>query len=384
MARKNSLSELATLGQSVWLDYIRRDLLCSAEFARLLDEDGLRGMTSNPTIFEKAIAGSGDYDQQLHDLVLSGKPTAGIYEALTQADIRMAADALRPLYDATEGGDGYVSYEVSPLLSRDARGTVAEAQRFFAAIDRPNLMIKVPGTAEGTPAIEELITQGRNINVTLMFSMRHYDAVAEAYIRGLERRVAAGRPVDRIASVASVFVSRIDTLVDRRLDDLGKASADERIAALHGKAAVANAKLIYGRFREAFGGERFKQLAAKGAHPQRPLWASTGTKNPAYSDIMYVEQLIGAETVNTMPPATMNAFRDHGHARPTIEEGIDEARRVVHEFARLGIDLDDAGETLQKEGELAFAKSFDDLLRIIEKRRSELLAAKGVHPEQQG
>jgi transaldolase len=370
----NPLRRLKDLGQSVWLDYIRRDLLSSPEFRRMIDEDGLDGMTSNPTIFDKAIDGSSDYDAQLKELVRADKSIDDIYEALTTTDIKAAADKLRPIYDSSEGRTGYVSYEVSPLLAHDTDGTVAAAHRYFKMIDRPNLMIKVPSTPAGIPAIEQLISEGRCINVTLMFCRKHYDDVANAYIRGLERRAQAGQPIDRIASVASVFVSRVDTLIDKMIDTKLKANPNEASASLRGSAAVANAKLIYQRFLELFHGDRFKPLAAKGARVQRPLWASTGTKDPKYSDIKYVQELIGPDTVDTMPPATMDAYRDHGDPRLTLTEGIDQANEIQKHFAAVGIDFNEVGETLQKEGVESFAKSFDDLIGVIKKRRDTVLA----------
>ncbi|MBV8452912.1 MAG: transaldolase, partial [Deltaproteobacteria bacterium] len=353
----NPLRQLENFGQSLWLDYIRRSLLFSPEFRRLIDEDGLKGMTSNPTIFENAIAGSSDYDEQFAELVRAQKSVDEIYEALTIDDIKHAADALRPLYDASDGGDGFVSYEVSPRLAHDTGATIAAARRYFELISRPNLMVKVPATPAGLPAIEQLISEGRNINITLMFSVKHYAAVAEAYLRGLEKRAQAGLPLAYIASVASVFVSRVDTLVDKRLEEKLKAKPDEAVAALRGTAAVANAKLIYQRFKEIFGSDRFKQLQAKGARVQRPLWGSTGTKNPAYSDIKYVQELIGPDTVNTMPPATMDAFRDHGRPHATLEQGLAEAAETVRRLNEAGIDLVEIGEELQQEGVELFAKS---------------------------
>ncbi|HEY2664105.1 MAG TPA: transaldolase [Candidatus Binataceae bacterium] len=373
MAR-SPLRELEAMGQSLWLDYIRRDLFGSEPFRRLLEDDGLKGMTSNPTIFEKAIAGSAIYDSQLDELARQGNSVDAIYEAISQTDIRLAADALRPIYDRSGGRFGYVSYEVSPELSRDTEGTLLEARRFFAAIDRPNLMIKIPGTPEGIPAIEQLIADGRNINVTLMFSMVHYDAVAEAYLRGLERAAKLGKPLDRIASVASVFVSRIDTLLDKTIDRRLAEGADPKFLGLKGRVGVANSKLIYQRFKVLFHGARFKALAAKGAKVQQPLWASTGTKNPAYSDIMYVQELIGPQTVNTMPPATMDAYRDHGAPRLTLEEGLEDARAAVQALGELGIELGRIGDQLQREGEQLFAKSFADLRAVIQKRRDAIAA----------
>lgn len=371
---ESRLRRLERLGQSVWLDYIRRDLLTSAEFRRLIEDDGLDGMTSNPTIFEKAIAGSTDYDEQLHELVVAGKCVEEIYDALTSTDIRTAADALRRIYERTQGRTGFVSYEVSPRLANDTEGTLDAARRCFKLVDRPNLMIKVPSTPAGIPAFEQLISEGMNINVTLMFSLAHYEAVANAYIRGLEKRTKAGFPIDRVASVASVFVSRVETLVDKRLDEKLKLKADEAVAALRGSAAVAGTKLIYQRFKELFESDRFKALAAKGARVQRPLWASTGTKNPAYSDIKYVQELIGPDTVNTMPPATMDAFRDHGEPRPTLEEDLAGARDIVRRLAAAGLDLDVIGEELQREGVDAFINSFDDLLAVIKGRRDAIVA----------
>jgi transaldolase len=369
----NPLRRLKDFGQSVWLDYIRRDLLSSPEFRRMIDEDGLDGMTSNPTIFDKAIDGSKDYDAQLKELVRADKSLDDIYEALTTTDIKAAADKLRPIYDSSEGRTGYVSYEVSPLLAHDTDGTVAAAHRYFKMIDRPNLMIKVPSTPAGIPAIEQLISEGRCINVTLMFCRKHYDDVANAYIRGLERRAQAGQPLDRIASVASVFVSRVDTLIDKLIDTKLKANPNEASASLRGTAAVANAKLIYQRFIDLFRSDRFKPLAGKGARVQRPLWASTGTKDPKYSDIKYVQELIGPDTVDTMPPATMDAYRDHGDPRLTLTEGVDQAHEIQKHFAAIGIDFNEVGETLQKEGVESFAKSFEDLIGVIKKRRDTVL-----------
>jgi transaldolase len=371
--KANPLRQLESFGQSVWLDYIRRDLLASAEFRRLIDEDGLDGMTSNPTIFEKAIDGSKAYDEQLTQLARAGKRVEEIYEALTTDDIKVACDKLRPIYDRTQGRTGYVSYEVSPLLANDTDGTITAARRYAAMIDRPNLMIKVPATPAGIPAIEQLISEGRCINVTLMFSLKHYEDVANAYIRGLEKRAKAAGALDRIASVASVFVSRVETLVDKLLEGKLKSNPDEANAALRGTAAVANAKLIYQRFVEMFHSDRFKALAPKGAHVQRPLWASTGTKDAKYSDIKYVQELIGPDTVNTMPPATMDAFRDHGQPRLTVTEGVAEARETRTRFGALGIDFNEVGEILQQEGVESFSKSFEELLAAIKKRRDAIV-----------
>ena len=317
----NPLKELAEQGQSIWLDYIRRNLIRSGELKRLVEEDGLRGVTSNPTIFDKAISGSTDYDMALRALLAADPqaPVGNLYEALAIEDIQMAADVLRPVYDATHGDDGYVSFEVSPHLAHDTERTINEAKRLRAAVDRPNVMIKVPATPAGIPAIEELIAEGVNVNVTLMFSMSHYEAVARAYIKGLER---CGDP-GQVASVASFFVSRVDTMVDKALEETGNPEAK----ALEGKIAIANSKVVYRRFLEIFHGEGFAALRQRGARVQRPLWASTGTKNPAYSDVLYVENLIGPETVNTLPPETINAFRDHGKVPgATVKTGIGRGR----------------------------------------------------------
>jgi transaldolase/glucose-6-phosphate isomerase len=360
------LRELANLGQAIWLDYIRRSFITSGDLQALIDV-GLRGVTSNPSIFEKAIAGSTDYDQDLHRLVDEGRSVEEIYEALALEDIRQAADLLRPVYDATAGADGYVSLEVSPTLANDTAGTVAEARQLFAALDRPNVMIKVPATPEGIPAIKTLIGEGINVNVTLMFSVAHYDAVAEAYISGLEKLAATGGDVGRVASVASFFVSRVDRTVDPQLESAGYTE-------LQGKTAVANTKLAYARFRETFNGERWERLAAQGARVQRPLWASTSTKSPLYPDTLYVDSLIGVDTVNTVPPRTLNAFRDHGTVAVTVDKGVDEALARVARLAELGIDLDAITQKLQDDGVAAFAKSFETLMTSIAEKRERLLA----------
>jgi transaldolase len=371
----NPLLELASFGQSGWLDQMRRSLLSSGELKRLIEEDGLRGLTSNPTIFEKAIAGSNDYTGDLRRLAKQGASVEAIYEHLTLEDIRGAADLFRGVHESSQGGDGFVSLEVSPLLAHDTAKTIQEAKALFAKLARPNVMIKVPATPEGIPAIEELIAAGLNVNVTLMFSVAVYEKVAEAYLRGLERRVAAGEAVDRIASVASFFVSRIDTAVDRELERLLSQAREEkqksRVNALHGKAAIANAKLAYGSFRRIFRGKRWEALKAKGARPQRPLWASTSTKNPAYSDVLYVESLIGPDTVDTIPPQTLDAFRDHGRAAATLETGMDEARAVFRELKTVGVDFQEVTDRLTAEGVEKFADSFRQLLDVMRARRDE-------------
>lgn len=366
----NPLKELAGQGQSIWLDYIRRNLIRSGELKRLVEEDGIRGVTSNPTIFEKAIAGSTDYDETLGTMLAQGSqtPVEKLYEPLAIEDIQMVADALRTVYDSTNGDDGYVSLEVSPRLAHDTEKTISEAKRLRAAVNRPNLMIKVPATPAGIPAIEQLIADGININVTLMFSMGHYEAVARAYVQGLAR---CSNPA-QVASVASFFVSRVDTMVDKALENIGTPEAN----ALMGKIAIANSKVVYRRFLEIFHGEGFAALRQRGARVQRPLWASTGTKNPAYSDVLYVENLIGPETVNTLPPDTINSFRDHGRIPgATVKEGLDDADRALAQLSRVGIDLNAVTEKLQQDGVAAFAASFDQLMAALEKKRQSMLGA---------
>jgi len=366
----NPLKELAGQGQSIWLDYIRRNMLRSGELKRMVDEDGIRGVTSNPTIFEKAIAGSTDYDDALREMLAKdGNSEVGkLYESLAIEDIQMAADVLRSVYDATNGDDGYVSLEVSPHLAHDTQGTISEAKRLRAAVGRPNLMIKVPGTPAGIPAIEELIAEGISINVTLMFSMSHYEAVVRAYLRGLER---CANPA-QVASVASFFVSRVDTAVDKALESLGTSQA----LSLLGKIAIANSKMVYERFLQIFHGEGFAALRRRGARVQRPLWASTGTKNPKYSDVLYVENLIGAETVNTLPPETLNAFKDHGKViSDSVRENLDEAAAALGRLKAVGIDLNVITEKLQQDGVAAFAASFDQLMAALEKKRASMVVA---------
>jgi transaldolase/glucose-6-phosphate isomerase len=366
----NPLKELAAEGQSIWLDYIRRNLIRSGELKRLVEDDGVRGVTSNPTIFEKAIAGSTDYDEALRALLAKGPndEVGKLYEPLAIEDIQMAADVLRPVYDATGGDDGYVSLEVSPHLAHDTQGTISEAKRLRAAVDRPNIMIKVPGTPEGVPAFEQLIADGVNVNVTLMFSMAHYEAVARAYVKGLERCADPAK----VASVASFFVSRVDTAVDKALESLGTKQA----LALLGKIAIANSKIVYERFLQIFHGEGFAALRQRGARVQRPLWASTGTKNPKYSDVLYVENLIGPETVNTLPPETLNAFKDHGRViRDAVRENLDEAAAALGRLKAVGIDLNAITEKLQQDGVAAFAASFDQLMAALENKRKSMLGA---------
>jgi len=360
----NPLRELfEEFGQAVWLDFIERGMLERGELDRMIAGDGVRGVTSNPSIFNKAITGGEAYDAAIESLLAEepGMATEALYEALAIEDIRAAADALRGAYDAADGADGFVSLEVSPHLAHDAEGTVEAARRLWARVDRPNLMIKVPATVAGIPAIETLIGLGINVNATLMFSMRDYESVAVAYIKGLGRCPAPAR----VASVASFFVSRVDTAVDLELERLGGAALS-----LLGTAAVANTKLVYRRFGELFHGDAFAPLAASGARVQRPLWASTSTKNPAYSDVKYVEELIGPDTVNTIPLATLEAFRDHGRPRRTVDAGVEEAERAMAQLAACGIDMDAVTDTLQVEGVAAFARAYDSLLAALEARRA--------------
>ncbi|MGB2897355.1 MAG: transaldolase [Anaerolineales bacterium] len=352
------LKSLNALGQSIWYDNIRRALLESGEFEEMF-KSGVTGVTSNPSIFEKAIAGSSDYDQVLDPLLAEGLPVKKVYEKLAIDDIQRTASLLRLIYADTNGKDGFVSIEVSPELANDTEGTIVEARRLYAEVDRPNVMIKVPATRAGIPAIETLIGEGINVNVTLIFSLARYAEAAEAYIRGLEALDRRGGDLHRVASVASFFVSRVDAAVDRALDEKGAES-------LHGKIAVANAKVAYARFKEIFSGERWEALAEKGAWVQRPLWASTSTKNPAYADTLYVDSLIGPETVNTVPPATLEAFIDHGTIARTLELDVDAAEAELQQLSELGIDLDDITDQLLKEGVDAFAKSFRSMLASIE------------------
>ena len=361
------LNELNQAGQSVWLDYIRRAYIASGELQAII-EAGVTGITSNPSIFEKAIAGSSDYDADIQRLVMTGRGTTGIYEALAIDDIGRAADLLRPVYERTAGRDGYVSLEVSPELAHDTAGTIADARRLFAALGRPNVMIKVPATPAGIPAFQTLISEGINVNVTLMFSLAHYEAVAEAYLRGLEARAAAGGDLSRVASVASFFVSRVDSAVDKALAAAGNQQ-------LPGKIAVANAKITYQRFQAIFTGPRWQKLAQAGAQPQRVLWASTSTKNPAYSDTLYVDELIGPHTVNTMPLNTVDAFLDHGTVAETLTAGLDEAQAQLAQLAELGIDLAAITEQLQVAGVDAFATAFRGMLDSVARKRAQIAAA---------
>jgi transaldolase len=368
----NPLKDLLKYGQSVWLDYIRRDLLTSGELKRLIEEDGLRGMTSNPAIFEKAIADSKEYADILQSLrSRTDLDAKARYEIIAIRDIQDAADFLRPVYGDSKRRDGYVSLEVSPYLAGDTQGTLAEARRLWKTVNRENVMIKVPGTAEGIPAFQQLISEGININVTLLFSREVYKRVAEAYIAGLERLAASGGDVSRIASVASFFISRIDNSVDAIVGERLKASKDpleqEQLNSLLGKVAIANGKQTYVSYQQIFNGDRWKALAAKGAQTQRVLWASTSTKNPKYRDVMYVEELIGPDTVNTIPPATLDAFRDHGRPRPSLTEDVESANRTMETVARLGISMKEVTDKLTDDGVRLFAEAFNKLLDAVER-----------------
>jgi transaldolase/glucose-6-phosphate isomerase len=371
---QNPLASLPELGQSVWLDFIRRSIIANGELRRLVEEDRLGGVTSNPAIFEKAIEGSDDYVGAIAALAPEGLTAKQIYERLAIEDIQAAADVLRGVYDRTKAHDGYVSLEVSPELANDTKGTIAEAQALWKAVSRPNVMIKVPATPEGIPAIRTLIAEGININVTLLFARSAYEAVAWAYIEGLEERAKAGQPLGTVASVASFFVSRIDTLVDGWIAEKLQTAAEAdkpALRALQGKVAIANAKLAYQSYKTIFSGPRWEALAGKGAMVQRVLWASTGTKNKAYPDVLYVEELIGPETVNTIPPDTLAAFRDHGRARPTLETGIDEAKATLANLEKAGISLDKATDELIEDGVKKFVEPFTKLLKAVDRRVGE-------------
>jgi transaldolase/glucose-6-phosphate isomerase len=373
----NPLLKLHTYGQSIWLDFLRRSLYTSGELQQMIHEDGLRGMTSNPAIFDKSIAGSHDYDEAISALALEGRGAREIYETLTVEDVQHAADVFRPVYDESDGRDGFVSLEVSPHLAHDTDATIEQARQLWAKLDRPNVMIKVPATAEGLPAIQQLISEGINVNVTLLFGLPRYRKVVDAYIGGLEARVKQGEPLARVASVASFFLSRIDVLVDPKLEKLMQQGDPKAEIAeeLHGQVAIASAKVAYQIFDEIFGGERFQALVSQGARPQRLLWASTSTKDPAYSDVKYVEALIGPQTVNTVPMETLNAYRDHGDPAPRLEEGADRARRDLERLPEVDIDLDQVTQQLEDEGVQKFIDPFDDLMDTLEKERAAALEA---------
>ncbi len=372
----NPLLELKALGQSVWLDDIDRAQLRSGLFRRLIDEDGLSGATGNPTIFEHSITHSSTYDEQMQHLLALGKTAQEIYEALAMTDVRTVADLLRPTYDRTNGQDGFVSIEVSPYLAQDTTRTLSEVRRFWKTIDRPNLMVKIPSTPAGIPAIRQALADGININITLIFSIENYRQVAEAYLSALEERSARGQDISRIASVASFFVSRVDVLVDNLLEDkikaVGTSVEQQQLKALEGKAAIANARLAYQEFKRLFSTPHFAALKRRGARVQRPLWASTSTKNPAYRDVLYVEELIGSDTVNTMPLKTIESFRDHGRVSLSIEDHLPEAKAQLAALADVGIHYDQVTRQLQEEGVQKFADSFHTLFQCIDNKRKVL------------
>jgi transaldolase len=369
----NPLTRLEAMGQSIWMDFIRRGVLTSGQLKRWIDEDGISGVTSNPTIFEKAIAESDDYTQSIADLNKQGKTPQEIYEALTIEDIQQTADLFRPLYEKAGGADGYVSLEVSPLLARDTAGSIAEARRLWSKVNRPNVMIKIPGTREGLPAIRQLISEGINVNITLLFGLPRYQQVIDAYYSGLEDRADQGKSLRGIASVASFFLSRIDVLVDPQLEAMmsgADAQKAELARSLHGQMAIASAKGAYELFQRSISGKRFAALAARGARFQRVLWASTSTKNPAYSDVKYVEALIGPDTINTLPVETIDAYRDHGDPAPRLAEGMPEARDLLGSLIRVGIYIDQVTQQLEDEGVEKFSKSYGQLLdRLAEKEK---------------
>jgi transaldolase len=371
----NPLKKLAELGQSVWYDYIRRDLYAGGELGRLIEEDGLSGMTSNPTIFQKAIAETDLYDDAIRRLAGRGLSGAALFEALEVEDVRAAADVFRPVFDRAKGDDGFVSIEVNPALSHDTEGTIAEARRLWRACDRPNVMVKIPGTSEGIPAIRTCLAEGININITLLFSVSRHREVMEAYLSALESRAAAGQPVDRIRSVASFFVSRVDTLVDRKLDAIasgGPEAQRPRARALRGKVAIANARLAYEAFTQTFGGERHRALADKGARRQRPLWASTSTKDPAYPPLYYVEALVAPDSVDTMPPETYALYRKEGQPQVRIHDDLAGAREAFRELAALGIDASAAAVELEKEGEQKFVASYEQVVKAVEEKTEKV------------
>src|SRR5680860_194352 len=369
----NAIKDLHNQGQSVWQDDISRDMLNSGLLGQRIDDVGIRGVTSNPSIFQKAIASGSAYDNDIARLLGNDMDAAAIFQTLAVKDIQDACDLFRPIYDESDGEDGFVSIEVLPSLARDTEGTLANARALWNAVDRPNLMVKVPGTDEGAPAVEQLLFEGMNINITCLFSLANYERVAVACISALTRRHDAGQPIDRIASVASFFVSRVDTAADKLLD----ANGSEAAQALKGKVAVANAQLAYERFQSLFGNDTFRKLAAAGAKVQRPLWASTGTKNPDYSDVLYVEPLIGPDTVNTMPVATMEAFLDHGTVERTVDADYAAAHQVAKDLAALDISLDEITRQLENDGIDAFVKSYDDLLAGVDAKQAQLAQVAG-------
>jgi transaldolase len=369
--KDNPLLDLESLGQSLWMDFIRRGMIASGELGRLIEEDGVSGVTSNPSIFEKAIGESQDYEEAIHTLTLEGKTADEMYQSLTIEDIQNVADLLRPTYDRTDGGDGFVSLEVSPGLAHDTAGTIEEARRLWSLVDRPNVMIKVPATRAGIPAIQQLIGEGININITLLFGLPRYKEVTDAYLNGLEALAARGGNLKQVASVASFFLSRIDVLLDPLLEKKMQAGGpqSEIAARLHGQVAIASARVAYQLYREIFGGERFKKLADKGANTQRLLWASTSTKNPAYEDTKYIEPLIGPDTINTLPLETLSAYRDHGHPALRLDQDISRAYHLLNQLSFVGIDLDAVTAQLEQEGVDKFVKAFNGVMASLKAKQ---------------
>jgi len=378
---KNPLLSLEAFGQSVWLDYLSRESLNNGEIQGLIDKDGISGLTSNPSIFEKAITGSQDYDNTIQSLALEGHSVEEIYEALTIADIQQAADLFRPIYDRQDGSDGFVSLEVSPKLAHETASSIAEGRKLWAAVNRPNLLIKVPGTKEGLPVIQQLVGEGINVNITLLFGLSRYQEVADAYLAGLEMLAAQGKPLNHITSVASFFLSRIDALIDPTLDELRHKGGEvaEIVAGLHGQVAIASAKVAYQMYQEIFTGERFQKLSELGAHSQRLLWASTGTKNPDYSDVMYIEALIGSDTINTIPIDTLNAYRDHGKPVSRLEEGTQQAYQVLNGLDQAGVDLDAMTQQLEDEGVAKFTQAYSQLVAALQEKKTGAMQ-KAVKP----
>lgn len=362
----NTVKQLVNEGQSIWQDDISRELIENGALKAAIEETGIRGVTSNPTIFQKAIAGSDTYDVEIKALLAEGKNAAEVFQTVAVKDIQDACDLFRPLYDETEGGDGYVSLEVLPSLARDTKGTLENARTLWQAVNRPNLMIKVPGTVEGVPAVRQLLVEGVNVNITLLFSLANYEAVARTYIEALQVRADLGEPIDRVASVASFFVSRVDAAADKQLAGIGS----EEALALRGKAAIANAVLAYEKFEELFSGEQWDALAAKGAMVQRPLWASTGVKNPSYPDTLYVDTLIGPDTVNTAPLGTIAAFLDHGTVARTVDTDYAGAHQVMADLAAVGVDIDAITAKLEEDGIASFMTSYDDLLASVDGKKA--------------
>jgi len=378
---ESRLAGLHRFGQSPWFDYISRELVARGGLKRMVDRDGLGGVTSNPSIFEKAIGAGTAYDEQIRELAGEGLEAVEVFDRLAVEDVRAACDVLAPVYLGSGGEDGFASIEVSPAYAYDTQKSIAEAQRLFAAVDRPNVMIKIPGTREGVPAVLESLRQGLNINITLLFSMSHYEAVADAYVEALEYRLQRDLTIRATSSVASFFVSRVDTLVDRLLDERIEAAADaaerRRLEALKGQAGVANAKVVYERFRSHLNGRDWQLIAASGAKVQRILWASTGTKDSAYSDVLYVDELIGEHTVNTLPEVTWKAFNEHGTLARTVDRHLENAHRTLRELGQLGIDMERVGAQLQTEGVDLFAAAFQGAVAIIEQKRRDLLGGEG-------